>query len=291
MVGDRIREIVETRVHRPEAVAEAAANRKRRAGLVGPSGRMFLVAADHPARGVLRAGADPEAMRDRAVLLERLCVALERPGVDGVLATADVVEDLLLLGALDGKVVVGSMNRGGLADTVFEIDDRFTGYDADGIEAMGLDGGKMLLRIDPDDPATAATMHASAQAVNDLAGRRLMAMVEPFISHRENGRVRNAMTADAVARSVAVAAGLGRTSAYTWLKLPVVDDMERVLASSTLPCVLLGGEVPNDPEATLARWGEALRHPTVRGLVIGRAVLYPADGDVAAAVDAVVSLL
>src|SRR5690606_12218492 len=121
MVGDRIREIVETRVHRPEAVAEAAANRKRRAGLVGPSGRMFLVAADHPARGVLRAGADPEAMRDRAVLLERLCVALERPGVDGVLATADVVEDLLLLGALDGKVVVGSMNRGGLADTVFEI--------------------------------------------------------------------------------------------------------------------------------------------------------------------------
>jgi hypothetical protein len=33
----------------------------------------------------------------------------------------------------------------------------------------------MLLRIDPDDPATAATMQACARAVSDLAERRLMA--------------------------------------------------------------------------------------------------------------------
>ena len=62
-------------------------------------------------------------MADRAGLLERLCVALGGPGVDGVFGTADVLEDLLLLGALEGKVVIGSMNRGGLAETVFEIDD------------------------------------------------------------------------------------------------------------------------------------------------------------------------
>ena len=56
--------------------------------------------------------------------------ALSRPGVNGVLGTPDILEDLLLLGALDGKVVIGSMNRGGLAGTAFEIDDRFTAYDA-----------------------------------------------------------------------------------------------------------------------------------------------------------------
>ncbi len=67
--------------------------------------------------------------------------------------SADVLEDLLLLGALDGKIVIGSMNRGGLADTAFEIDDRFTGYDAAAIARMGFNGGKMLMRIDPDDPA------------------------------------------------------------------------------------------------------------------------------------------
>ena len=48
------------------------------------------------------------------------------------------------------------MNRGGLAGTAFEIDDRFTGYDADQIVAMGFDAGKMLLRIDPADAATAS---------------------------------------------------------------------------------------------------------------------------------------
>jgi hypothetical protein len=56
--------------------------------------------------------------------------AVEAGGQLGVLGTPDIVEDLLLLGALDDKVVIGSMNRGGLAGTSFEIDDRFTGYDA-----------------------------------------------------------------------------------------------------------------------------------------------------------------
>ena len=76
-------------------------------------------------------------------------MALGRPGVGGVLGTADVLEDLLLLGALDGKIVIGSMNRGGLAGAVFEIDDRFTGYDAAAIARMGFDGGKMLLADRP----------------------------------------------------------------------------------------------------------------------------------------------
>jgi len=211
--------------------------------------------------------------------------------VNGVLGTPDVLEDLLLLGALDDKVVIGSMNRGGLAGTVFEIDDRFTGYDAASIAQMGLDGGKMLLRIDPGDPATAATMEACARAVSELAARGLMAMVEPFISHRVDGRVRNDLSADAVIRSITVASGLGTTSAYTWLKIPVVDDMERVLAASTLPALLLGGEVSTDQDAAFGRWRKALAFPSVRGLVVGRALLFPPDDDVAAAVDTAVGLL
>ena len=209
---------------------------------------------------------------------------------DGVLGTADVLEDLLLLGALDGKVVIGSMNRGGLAGTVFEIDDRFTGYDAAAIERMGFDGGKMLLRIDPDDPATAPTMQACAQAVSELAARQRMALIEPFISHRVDGRVRNDLSTEAMIRAVTVASGLGTTSAYSWLKIPVVPDMEQVIAASTLPALLLGGEVPDDPGLAFAGWQQALRLPTVRGIVAGRSLLYPADGDVAAAVDTAVGL-
>jgi hypothetical protein len=151
-------DILRTRIEAPERIAKAAETRRRPTSLFGEHGRMMIIAADHPARGALRAGPRAFAMADRGELLDRLCVALSRPGVNGVLGTADIVEDLLLLGALDDKVVIGSMNRGGLAGTAFEIDDRFTAYDAASIAAAGYEGGKMLLRVDPQDPATAATL-------------------------------------------------------------------------------------------------------------------------------------
>ena len=282
--------IVETRARTPSAVAQAAAQRKRRPWL-GPSGRLMIIAADHPARGSLGAGDRPLVMANRFDLLDRILVALSRPGVDGVLATADIMEDLLLLGALDGKLAIGSMNRGGITGAAFELDDRFTGYRAAAIAAAGLDGGKMLLRMDLADPATAATLASCAGAVSELAALGVPAIVEPFIVQREAGRTRNDLSPDAVIRSIAIASGLGDTSAYTWLKIPVVDDMARVAEASTLPIVLLGGDSGEAPDEMFARWQQALRLPNVRGLAVGRNILYPPGDDVAAAVDTAVSLL
>jgi DhnA family fructose-bisphosphate aldolase class Ia len=230
-------------------------------------------------------------MVDRADLIDRLCLALAQPGVTGVLGTPDVIEDLLLLGALDDKAVFGSMNRGGLQGAAWEIDDRFTAYDAAAIEAMGYEGGKMLVRIDLEDPATAATVEACARAVSDLAQRELVAMVEPFMAQRVDGRLRTQLTTEAAIRASVIAAGLGTTSAHTWLKVPVVEDMERVIGATTLPTVLLGGEVADDQDATFASWERALQVPGAIGLVVGRSLLYPPDDDVAAAVGAAVGLL
>jgi hypothetical protein len=291
MSTDRLADILSARVRTPERVTELAEQRKRPDSLVGQTGRLMLVAADHPARGALRAGEDPMAMADRWELLRRLSIALERPGVDGVLGTADILEDLLLMGSLEGKVVIGSMNRGGLAGTCFEIDDRFTGYHAEALGRRGFQGGKMLLRIDPDDAATSSTLATCAEAVSALAERSLMAMVEPFISHRVDGRVRNDLSTEAVIRSATVAAGLGWSSAHTWLKLPVVDGMDQVLAATTLPVLLLGGEVGDDQGAQFAQWSTVLAFPQVQGMVVGRSLLYPPDGDVAAAVDATVEMM
>ncbi|MDL2075065.1 aldolase [Streptomyces sp. GXMU-J15] len=288
--SDLLARIVGTRVADPGAIARAAAERTPATSLLGDHGKAMIIAADHPARGANAVGADRNAMADRAELLDRMCVALERPGVTGVLGTADILEDLLLLGVLDGKSVFGSMNRAGLAGSVFEIDDRFTGYDAETIAAMGFDGGKMLTRIALGDPATPSVLENTARAVDELNDRRLVAMIEPFVSEWQSGRILNDLSTDAVVKSVTIASGLGRRTAYTWLKLPVVEDMERVLGASTLPALLLGGEV-TDPDAAFASWGRALKQPTAQGLVVGRSLLYPADGDVAGAVDRAVSLL
>ena len=289
-VRSRLAELTEIRAREPARIRDAWENRSLRP-LVRADGRLLLVAADHPARAALGVRDQPRAMASRADLLERLVTALSRPGVDGVLGTPDVLDDLLLLGALEGKVAIGSMNRGGLQGSAFELDDRFTAYRARDLAANGLDGGKMLTRICLDDPGTVATLEASAHAVTELAEHGLMAMVEPFLSQRRDGRVVNLLDPDSVITSVHVASALGASSAHTWLKLPVVDDLPRVMEATTLPTLLLGGDPDGDPQETYAAWGRALELPAVRGLVVGRALLYPPDGDVAAAVDIAAGLV
>jgi DhnA family fructose-bisphosphate aldolase class Ia len=291
-----ISQLATVRARHPEAIAEAAARRARRP-LIGDSGRLMIVAADHPARGALTVGDRRLAMANRADLLERLCVALSRPGVDGVLATADILEDLLLLGALENKVVMGSMNRGGLAGSSFELDDRFTGHRAQDMARLRFDAGKLLMRIDYEDAGSLSTMLSTARAIDEMAELRLPVFVEPFISRRVDGTVKNDLGAEAVTRSIAIASGLAGTSAYTWLKLPVtenVDDMAQVMETSTLPAVLLGGDPGNsakDQDAAYEKWRKALSLPTVQGLVVGRSLLYPAEGSVETAVDTAVGLL
>lgn len=283
-------EVTTLRAQNPAAIAEAWARRLTRPAVVGDE-RLMIVAADHPARGALSVGDRPTAMNSRTDLLDRLRVALANPGVDGVLATSDILEDLLLLGALEGKVVFSSMNRGGLAGSRFELDDRMTAATARWTIDAGLNGAKMLNRIDLDDPGTLNMMTATAAAIDELAAGGSIAMLEPFLSRRVDGKVRNDLSADAVIKSMHIAQGLGSTSAYTWLKLPVVDEMERVMDATTLPTLLLGGDPQTKPAETFASWERALAIPSVRGLIVGRTLLYPDDHDVAAAVDTAVKLV
>lgn len=285
-----INELNEIRSRDPGRIKRLLTGRRKR-GLLGPDGKLMIIACDHPARGALSAAGKGTAMASRTDLLDRLVTALTRPGVDGLLATADIAEDLLLLGVLEEKLVFASMNRGGLQGATFEMDDRNTGYDVRGTVDAGFEGAKMLLRIDLEDPATVATMEQCGQAVTELNRAELIAMVEPFMSSRFGGKIINDLSPDAVIKSVHIAQGLGASSAYTWMKLPVVHEMERVMDSTTLPTLLLGGDPDSAPDETYAAWQAALDMPSVRGLVVGRTMLYPSDDDVAKAVDTAVSLV
>jgi hypothetical protein len=171
-----IAELNEIRSRDPQRIKQLLGARRKRE-LFGPDGKLMIIACDHPARGALSAAGKSTAMANRADLLNRLVTALTRPGVDGLLATADIVEDLLMLGVLEEKLVFASMNRGGLQGAVFEMDDRNTGYDVRGTIDAGFEGAKMLLRIDLDDPGTVATLERCGQAISELNRAELIAMV------------------------------------------------------------------------------------------------------------------
>ena len=275
--------LLETRALRPTAIAEALASRSRRP-LLADDGATFIIAVDHPARRANGVRDRPLAMADRRDLIERTMTALADPGVDGVMGTPDVLDDLALLGALDGKVAIGSMNRGGLQGTAWELDDQLTGHDVVAIVEQGLDGGKMLLRIDPDDPNCKPTIETCAEFISGLANAGLMAMIEPLPYTRRDGRSVLDDDADELVRCIGVASALGSTSAYTWLKLPASEEIERVMAATSLPALILGGAPGRDPATAFDQWRRAMAIANVRGLVVGRSLLYPPDGDVAVAV-------
>ncbi|MBX9471692.1 Cgl0159 family (beta/alpha)8-fold protein [Microcella sp.] len=284
MTNDVFEAVRHARAFDPDAIRRALLERTRRPLLVGDN-RLFILAADHPARGSLGVREDEMAMADRYNLLGRLAEALQNPRVDGFLGTADLVEDLALMGVLENKIVVGSTNRGGLKSAVFEMDDRFTAYNIDTIRDLRLDFAKLLVRINLDDAGSVHTLDAAAEIVARAVEARLPIMIEPFMSEWIDGSIKNDLSTDAVIKSVAIASALGASSAYTWLKLPVVPDMERVMKATTLPTLLLGGDPALAPHEIYESWEQSLSLPGVHGLVVGRTLLYPEDGDVVGAVE------
>ena len=277
-------ELIEARVRAPQSLQSALKGRVRRE-LVGDDGNLLIVAVDHTARGMLAAGSDPLAVADRYTLLDRVMRALRVPGVDGVMASADILEELAWLGALDGVVAIGTMNRGGIIGARWELDDRLTAYDADHIEEFGLDGGKTLLRIEDTDAGVARTLEMVAALSTELADRKLLNMIEPLPYVIDDaGRARLDLSTERLIKVVAIASGLGSSSAYTWLKLPASPDMDQVAGATSMPIVMLGGDPGADAARTFAGWKAAMKEPNVRGLVAGRALVYPEDGDVEDAV-------
>lgn len=275
--------LINSRLEDPNAAAKALKKRTRRKLIT--DGRLFIVAADHTARGMLGVGDEPFAMADRRRLLDALLVALANPQVDGVLGSADVIDELALLGALDSKLVFGTMNRGGIMGAKWELDDRMTAYTPQDIALRGLDGGKVLLRLADDDAGTARTLEACAKVVTQMADLKLPIMVEPLPYTGGNGGPAKLIDDDdKLLRAVSIASGLGSSSAYTWLKVPAGSQVERMMAATTLPGLILGGTPGPDPQATYASWERAMKVPNVRGLVVGRSLLFPRDGDVASAI-------
>jgi hypothetical protein len=284
-----IARVTDKRVTDPGYSLRVAMGRKRRDQLA-PSGRLNILAADHPARRVTKVADDVLAMTNRRDYLARIIRVLSSPTVDGIMATMDILEDLLAIDGLgreegapallDGKLLIASLNRGGLAGVSWEIDDPITGATPETCTAWKLDGAKILLRIADDDTGALKTMLASAHAISQCNALGVPMFLEPLpVVHGDKGWT-VVKTAEALARIVGVASALGDSSRYLWLKLPYCDRFEVVARATTLPILLLGGESAGDPTKFLRELESALAAgPNVRGALVGRNVLYPGDGD------------
>ena len=286
MTLDRKRylELIEARITNPLSLQKALKKRARRT-VAGKDGKLMLLAADHTARGIIAAGNNPTAIADRYILLDKLIRGLSIAGVDGVMASADILEELAWLGALEEKVAIGTMNRGGIIGASWELDDRLTAYDAEHVKSMGLDGGKTLLRIDETDPGVARTIEMVAQVTTQLADLELVSMIEPLpYMKNADGRAILDPSEEKLIKVVSIASALGSSSAYTWLKIPAPANPEKVAAATSCPILLLGGDPGSNWEEVFAKWDAALKVPNIRGLVPGRALLFGEDLSVEEAV-------
>ncbi len=282
------REITDIRVSSPDKILEAARKRKRRNEFV-PDGKMNIVAADHPARGSVSVGDETFAMADRHDLLARLVYTLKSEWVDGVLGSMDILEELIILhelmsgqgeGFLDEKLLITSLNRGGLPGSAWELDDPITGTNAKTCSEYGIDAAKMLLRVDFTSKESLKTIEYCAEGVRDMNTRNLPMILEPLpvVKHQNSYKV--IKEADPLIKLIGVTSALGDSSRNIWLKIPYTAEFDRVAASTTLPIVILGGDRSSSLMDHLSDIMDALSAGhQVRGVMYGRNVLYPKKSD------------
>jgi len=196
------------------------------------TGRLIL-AADHRARGVM-------TIESYAAYLDALRAAL--PCADGILASAQPLTDLAASGAIaERHTTYLSLNRTGLAGTVFELDDRLVAS-VERAASDGWTGIKHMVRIDRTDMLTAAALEVLGRVLEDAKALGLDALIEsvPWVDGHMGRDV------DAIVLAAVVAHDMGAPV----LKVPIpdvaagtakVDAVARIVASVGVPVLFLGG--------------------------------------------------
>lgn len=244
-------------------------------------------------------------MGNRLEYAGRIIRCLAGSDLDGLMGTADVIEDIVLANYiykqknggksfLDNKILVGCVNRSGLSGLEHELLDLESGYlTAKKIKEMHLDAAKMLFRIpnkaEPADRFAIQTMERCAKLTSECVDERLPMLMEPLAVERKPGGGYVVLDeADALIKVVGVAAGLGHSSAYSWLKIPYGPDYARVAKATTLPILMLGGPSTGKPIGVLENFEKGMNAgANVRGALVGRNVIFPGDEDPAVVAQAV----
>ena len=285
--------ITEVRVSNPEIILKEASARKKRKKIT-KDGKLTVLAADHPARMVNKSGDDPIAMGNRHEYLGRVLRVVTNPEFDGIMATTDIIEDLFIVNHLvkakggpsflDDKVMLGSMNRGGLSGTAFEMDDTFTCFSVDSLRALRMDGAKIMWRLDTTNKDSAKTMLYCSDIISQLNKYEMPCFLEPLFVTSEGYKIKKSLAE--MIKVIGVASAMGDSSRNLWLKIPTNDkaaaegDYQKIARATTLPMLMLGGESAGNPTGTIAEFELGMKAgATMRGALVGRNILFPGKDD------------
>ncbi len=298
-------EITRLRVEQPDLIGKELKARKRRPALT-PDGFLVILAGDHPARMATSILDDPVGLGNRLEYLGRIARVMAVSNIDGCMATADVIEDLVLANYLykqrsggrsflDGRLLVGCMNRSGVAGAVAELLDCETSYlSAQRIVDANLDAAKIMWRFpidqrDPLDHYAIETMQRVARLCSDCHDLNVPVMLEPIaVVKTKEGNYKFSHNPEHVIRMVSAGNGLSHTTADTWIKIPFTPDYARVCKATTLPILMLGGESTGHPGTTIENFAQGMASgPNVRGALVGRNVIFPGREDPAVIAEAI----
>ena len=286
-------QITETRISKPELLSTAAERRSKPEDLTY-DGKLTLLVADQPGRRVTAAGSESLAMANRYEFLGRIVRVLGTE-FDGLIATSDVIEELLILdqltvaaGAdsfLDDTLLIASVNHSGLAGSAWELNNRPSSFSSDALAQLRLDGIKLSWRVDLQDKDSGQTLDDCAQVMEDAGRADLPIFFEALPVRKGAQGYETVTTPGELAMLAGVVSALGSSSDNLWLIMPPGQDFRQVSRATTLPLLIMGEELPLEPSALVDALAAGLKAgANVRGVAIGRSVLFAAGAEDPAAV-------
>jgi DhnA family fructose-bisphosphate aldolase class Ia len=281
--------ITDFRVDKKELISEEIKTRTKRPHLT-EDGKLTILAADHPGRICINYGNNPILMGNRYEYLGRVLRVLLGSDMDGVMGTPDIIEELFILSwlyrrkykksFLDNRVMIGTMNRGGLLGTVFEMNDRFTSYNAKKISELRLDGGKFMFRLEENEMDCGETMFDCAKAIEDLNQYGLPAFFEALPVKKDPNGYSVRKDAESFVKMIGIVTAMGDSSLNLWIKIPYCEQYHLVASSTTCPILMLGGAARGNPVPTLKEFEEGMKAGrNVRGILAGRNIHFPGHDD------------
>src|SRR4029079_2153790 len=157
-----------------------------------------------------------------------------------------------------------------------------------------LDAAKIMWRFpidqrDPLDHYALETMERVAKFCSDCHDHKMPVMLEPIaVIKTKEGNYKFSYNPEDVIRMVGAANGLSHTTANTWIKITYTADYARVVRSTTLPILMLGGESTGRPAGTIENFARGMGSGSnVRGALVGRNVIFPGKDDPAVIAEAI----